>query len=105
MNSLPPNDPLKRALRAWSPAVAPNPRFRAEVWARIEQAQTRPPSWTAWARQHLWPVTGLAATTAVLAVALGVFTAQAQAGHAREEMLQAYLVSIDPHQQIREVGR
>ena len=91
---------IRQTLRAWSPAVTPNPNFRAEVWARIEAAKKQPATWMAWLRTHVVSVAGMTTAAVACAIFAGAAVANFQSEQRREELLDRYIVSIDPHRQI-----
>jgi hypothetical protein len=100
MNS-PMNDlQLRRALKHWSPEATLNPQFRSAVWARIDAARGAPQTWGAWLRGHLLPVSSLAAVAFAAAILVGQQAASQTAAQQRQQLLQDYIVSINPHQQL-----
>ncbi|MBW8780671.1 MAG: hypothetical protein JF599_02115 [Verrucomicrobia bacterium] len=99
MHSHPDDKSLRDLLREqWTVAPVRNPGFRAEVWARIEAARRTPATWGAWLRLHLLGVSMVAAASIVFAGAGGGLLAGARDRHEREQLVQRYLISIDPHQ-------
>jgi hypothetical protein len=96
------HDPLHQALRR-SLSVSPkaNPGFRGAVWARIE-ARRRPATWGGWLRVNLARAATFAAVGIILAGVSGGLLGARKTEHEREQSLQRYVASIDPHQ--REEG-
>jgi len=98
MKTHPQDDALRGLLRDSHPADAQaNPRFRAEVWSRIEAARRQPRSWFAWARIHLFGVGTVVAASLIVSAAGGGWIAKVQVAHEREQLVERYLASIDPH--------
>lgn len=97
-----PNDEQLRQLlrRSWTVSLKPDPGFRASVWARIEAARRMPATWSGWLHLNLARVTMAAAASIVLAGTGGGLLAATQAGREREQLIQRYVASIDPHQQV-----
>ena len=91
MNSSNPNETLSRALAVWRLTPPRNPRFRAEVWSRLEAGQ-RAPTWTGYVRAHGAIVAG----ALMLAVVLGAWTGRMQA-HERDANARAALVANYVH--------
>lgn len=75
-----------------------NPGFRTAVWARIESTRRAPATWGDWLRLNVSRFTFLAVVSTVIAGAGGGWIATAQANQNREQLVQRYLASIDPHQ-------
>lgn len=99
MESEPLDERLRDALRvSWTPPVGASPRFRAEVWSRIEERRARPSSWFAWLRLHLLPVSTAALASVLMAVAGAGWLAEREVRHSRERLVSNYVASIDPHQ-------
>ena len=94
MNSLNPNETLSRALADWRVVPPRNPRFRAEVSARIEAARCTP-TWTGYMRAHGTLVAG----ALMLAVVLGAWTGREQAREraaaARAAIVADYVHGLD----------
>lgn len=94
MNSPDSDSPLSRLLAEWRLAPDRNPRFRADVWARIDAARPAR-AWSDYARLHVAWVAGVLA----LAVAVGALTgreeARARANADRAAMAAAYVHSLD----------
>ena len=98
MKTHPQDDALRGLLRESHPVdVQVNPRFRAEVWARIDAARRQPRSWFAWARIHLFGVGTAVAASLIVSAAGGGWVARVQVAHEREQLVERYLASIDPH--------
>lgn len=99
MNSSLADDDLRRLLRrAWpTPSFPPDPTFRAAVWARIDALNQQPETWVFWLRGHMRGVAFSAAASIVFAVAGGGFAAAAGFEREREQLVDKYLASIDPH--------
>jgi hypothetical protein len=77
---------------------AKNPAFRAEVWARIEANRRSPATWSVWLRLNATRFAMLAIATATIGGLGGGWIATAQAQQNREQLVERYLASIDPHQ-------
>lgn len=96
-----PDDPLSRLLQAWrQPAPPPAPRFNAGVWARIE-ARGAPGPLDALLRLFSHPAiaAALIALCALGGFGWGVYQKDyLQPRLAREQMVEAYVRSIDPIQ-------
>lgn len=101
MKTYPNDDQLRQLLRrSWKASPKPNPDFRSAVWARIESAGPKSATWSGWLHLHLARVTLAAAVSIVLAGTGGGLLAATQASREREQLLQRYVMSIDPHQQV-----
>jgi hypothetical protein len=81
----------------WQVQPRCNPNFRTAVWARIEAARQTPATWNAWLRLNLARFAGVTVACVVLAGAGGVWLAREQSDRNREQLVQRYLASIDPH--------
>lgn len=77
-----------------------NPDFRTAVWARIEAGRRVPATWGAWLRLNATRCAMLAVATVTIAGVGGGWIAKAQAEQNREQLVQKYLASINPHQKI-----
>jgi anti-sigma-K factor RskA len=77
-----------------------NPDFRSAVWARIESTRRAPATWGAWLRLNTFRFASLAVASIAIAGVGGGLIATAQTNRDREHLVQRYLASIDPHQQI-----
>jgi hypothetical protein len=93
---------FRQSLREnWHVSPRRNPDFRAAVWARIEAGRRAPATWAAWLRVNVRQVATLALVAITIAGAGGGFIARTQADHEREQLVQRYLASIDPHQRVQ----
>jgi len=95
----PDQDSLRQALRrSWTVSPQVNPGFRGEVWARIEARRRVPVTWGGWLKVNF----ARAATFAVVSVALagisGGLLGARKTEYEREQSIQRYVASIDPHQ-------
>jgi hypothetical protein len=91
--------PSRQALREhWQVSPECNPGFRTAVWARLEAARNAPATWGAWLRLNFFRVSSFAVLAIALAGVGGGALARTQASQQREELVQRYLASIDPHQ-------
>ena len=99
MSSASPDDSLSRTLADWRVEPSANPNFRPAVWARIRDRSRE--TWTTYVRSHLaaWGV----ATACVVALSswAGLTAGKAKLEAARDEMVVAYLVELDPRVQAR----
>ncbi|GAB1488798.1 hypothetical protein MASR2M8_12450 [Opitutaceae bacterium] len=86
--------------RGWTVPAQSNPNFRASVWARIEAGRRLPATWSGWLKLNFASVTMYAAATVVLASAGGGYLAASQANRDRDQLIQRYVTSIDPHQRV-----
>jgi len=103
------DDPkLRQTLRAWSPELADQPRFSAEVWRRIRERE-EVQSATGWAAFVEWLFPSrvawqLAAVTAAVLIAagagLGNFTAASANERNRAQLAFRYAQSVDPYLQV-----
>lgn len=99
------DEQLRRLVReSWTVSPAADPAFRAAVWARIEARRLLPATWKDWLKLHLVGVTTSAAASIVLAGMSGGWLAASQADREREQLLRAYVTSIDPHQRVMAEG-
>ncbi len=99
MNSSNPNDFLPPVLATWRVTPPVNPRFRSEVWARL-QSQTRE-SYATYVRSHLTGWTMVAALLVVTAVWTGHAVGEAKLNAKRDAMVVSYLVDLDPRVQAK----
>lgn len=100
------DEQLRRLLRqGWTVSPRPDPGFRAAVWARIEAGRRQPANWFAWLKVHVASVTLYAAASIAFVGTSGGLLATRQAGHDREQLIQRYVTSIDPHQRVDAEGR
>jgi hypothetical protein len=99
MSSASPNDSLSRSLADWRVEPSANPNFRPAVWARVRDRSRQ--TWAAYVHSHLaaW---GLA-TACIIALSgwAGLTVGKARLDAARDEMVVAYLVELDPRVQAR----
>jgi hypothetical protein len=86
--------------RAWTVSAQSNPNFRTAVWARIEAGRRLPATWSDWLKLNLASVTMYAAASIVLAGAGGGYLATNQTNRDRDQLIQRYVTSIDPHQRV-----
>ena len=114
MNTIPPNesDPaLSAVLKEWKPAAALPPRFREQVWQRIERAEAKAnlPA-QAWGQLQEWiatllprPALALAYVTVLLVVGATVGWNEARHETARvtSELGARYAQAVDPYQPSR----
>jgi hypothetical protein len=87
-------DPLSRALATWRVAPRRNPRFRAEVWARIETVR-RVPTWSGYLRAHGALVAGALAVAVVTGAWRGREEARERNATARAELVAEYVHGLD----------
>lgn len=101
MKTHPHDEALRQLLlRGWTVEPRADPGFRAAVWARIEAARRMPATWSGWLKLNLVRVSYCAAASIVFAGTGGGLLAASQANREREQLIQSYVVSIDPHQQV-----
>jgi hypothetical protein len=114
MKIIPPNetDPaLSAVLREWKPAGALPPRFREQVWQRIERAEAKEtlPA-QAWGRMQEWiatllprPALALAYVTVLLVVGatVGWNEARHETTRVTSELGARYAQAVDPYQPTR----
>ncbi len=95
---------LRKLLRQWKVAEPLPPRFKEQVWRRIEQ---RPGAASAWELWQQWLATvfvrksvALAYVTVLMAVGLtaGYFNGQAQEQQSKAQLAARYVQSLDPSQ-------
>src|SRR5262245_41850327 len=99
MNSNPNDAELGPLLRKnYQVSPEKNTAFRAEVWVRIEANRRTPATWSAWLRLNASKLALVAAICATLAGTGGGLLAAAETNRQREQLVQQYLASIDPHQ-------
>jgi len=99
MNSNPNDEQLGQLLRdSWQVRASKNPDFRTAVWARIESARRAPVTWGAWLRLNVYRFAFFAVASVAIAGVGGGWIATAQAKQDREQLVDRYLASIDPHQ-------
>jgi hypothetical protein len=99
MNSNPNDEQLGPLLRDnWQVRPVKNPDFRTEVWARIEATRRAPATLGAWLRLNAVRFAFLTIASIAVAGTSGGWIAKAQANQNREQLVQRYLASIDPHQ-------
>jgi hypothetical protein len=90
--------------QSWTASPKSDPGFRAAVWARIEAGRRLPATWSAWLKANLASVTVYAAASVVVAGTGGGLLAANQAGRERDQLIQRYVASIDPHQRANAQG-
>lgn len=101
MKTHPQDQALRELLRrSWIVEPRANPGFRSAVWARIDAARRLPETWFGWMRLNIVRVSYCAAFSVLFAGAGGGLLAATQANREREALIQRYVVSIDPHQQV-----
>ena len=94
------NDEQLRQLvrQSWTASPKSDAGFRAAVWARIESGRRLPSTWRAWFKANLASVAVYAAASVVVAGTGGGLLAANHAGRERDQLIQRYVASIDPHQ-------
>jgi hypothetical protein len=94
MNAPNPDESLSRTLAAWRVTPPRNPRFRAEVWSRLEAAR-HAPTWTGYVRAH----GALVAGALMLAVVVGAWSGRERARErdaaARATLVAEYVHGLD----------
>lgn len=100
MNTNPQDDALRRLLRLWTVDPRRNPGFRTAVWAQIDSARRMPATWSGWLKLNIVHVSYCALASIVFAGTGGGLLAASQSNREREQLIQRYVVSIDPHQQV-----
>jgi hypothetical protein len=101
--------PLRTLLQDWRVEAKPAPRFKQEVWRRIdtaertqEQATASPDRlFTGWLETLFasWrPAVAYVAVLLLLGGALGHRTGQAQTDAAQRQLANLYVQSVDPYQ-------
>lgn len=106
-----PDLPLRATLREWTVTEPLPPRFRDDVWRRIEQAEARPAEVVslgdllgAWVNSLL-PRPALALAGAIVLLVVGGAGGWAQARHEsarmQDRMEATYLRAVDPYQPLR----
>lgn len=104
-NQLQPDDPLRSVLRAWRVEAPVPPRFRENVWRRLEASDA--PGTTVWALFWQWLESALARPALAVAyvtvlvtagLALGFLQGQSHSSRAEAQLAASYLQSIDPYQ-------
>jgi hypothetical protein len=86
--------------KGWTVSVQSNPNFRTAVWARIEAGRRLPATWSDWLKLNFTRVTMYAAASIALTTAGGGYLAANQANRDRDQLIQRYVTSIDPHQRV-----
>jgi hypothetical protein len=99
MNS-PTEDKLTQLLSSWEVTPKSNPGFRAAVWARLEDITRNPQTWGSWLRANLGTVAPLTLAVVTFSIVGGGIAAKAKTSDHREQLIERYLTSIDPHRQI-----
>lgn len=94
MNSNEPDDALSRTLSTWRVTPAAAPRFRSEVWARIERTADSS-SWAGYLRHRLPAIGGAFALALVLGAFSGTATARARVQADSAQLANAYVQSLD----------
>jgi hypothetical protein len=101
MNANHNQDPLGPLIRkSWTVSLRSNPNFRSAVWTRIEASRQLPATWSGWLKLNFTAVAMYAAASIVLAGAGGGYLAATQANRDRDQLIQRYVTSIDPHQRV-----
>ncbi len=100
------NDEQLRQLvrQSWTASPRADAGFRAAVWARIEAGRRLPATWSAWLKANLAGVAVYAAASIVVAGTGGGLLATNQAKRERDQLIQRYVASIDPHQRANAQG-
>jgi hypothetical protein len=88
-------DSFSRTLQSWHVAVARNPRFRADVWQRIEGNTGVSLPWTAYVRTHVRVVVGALAVAVLLGAVVGREQARARVASDSTKMAVAYVQALD----------
>jgi hypothetical protein len=86
--------------RSWAVPAKSNPSFRSKVWTRIEAGSRLPATWGSWLKLNFGRVTMYAAASIALASVGGGYLAASQANRNRDQLIQRYVTSIDPHQRV-----
>ncbi|MBX7122157.1 MAG: hypothetical protein K1X42_08500 [Opitutaceae bacterium] len=95
------DDHLRQLLRqSWPASVSTSAQFRTAVWARIDAAKRNPATWAAWLRLHVPGVSVACVAVILVATVGGNLMARHQTDRMREALIQRYVASIDPHQQV-----
>lgn len=89
-----PPDSLSRTLAAWRVVAPRHPRFRTEVWSRIEAAADTQP-WVVFARRHAAAVGSALALAMVVGAATGHGWARARVAADNERLVSAYVGGLD----------
>lgn len=98
MNADPSDSKLIQLLRrSHSSEAATNPTFKASVWRRIEKDRAPSTGWVGWLRGQAWPVFASALASLALAGWLGTQLGDLAQHRHRDELMNRYLASIDPH--------
>jgi hypothetical protein len=100
------DEPLHELLAQWKPEASLPPRFQAQVWKRIEQAEAQKPQSTLivfaqWLEATFRrPALATAYVAVLLFVGLGAgyWQAQDKTAQAESKMRALYVQSIDPYQ-------
>ena len=89
-----PNDPLPGVLASWRLRPTVNPRFRADVWQRIEAAG-RPSNWARFARAHPALVSSILAAAVVVGAVSGRTEARQKTEADRAAVAASYVHQLD----------
>ena len=89
-----PNEPLIQTLQVWRVRPPSDPRFRSEVWRRIE-ALRGTGSWAGFARAHAAGLAAAVVLTAGLSGWIGHTAAQVHVRADRDTLLAGYVASLD----------
>jgi hypothetical protein len=98
------DEALNRALREWKVEAALPPRFREEVWRRIEHREVPEPAWLAFLRRlsaaFARPSLAVSYVTVLLLAGLlvGYWQVRVARAHLGETMGARYVQMIDPYQ-------
>jgi hypothetical protein len=87
-------DSLSRALASWRLDAPRNPRFRADVWARIRSGNTALP-WVIYLRQHAAPFAGALAIAIALGALGGRERARARVAAESARLAATYVQGLD----------
>jgi len=94
MNSSDHHETLSRTLADWRVAAPRSPRFRTDVWARIEAAR-RAPTWAGYLRAHGALVAGALMVAVVLGAWSGRERARGRDAAARSALVADYVHGLD----------
>jgi hypothetical protein len=95
MDSPQPEDSLSRTLSEWQVAPQRDPRFRTEVWRRIQAGGGASLPWAAYARGHAAVVAGALAVAVVAGALAGRGQAHARVVADSARMASAYVQALD----------
>jgi len=93
--NVPPNEPLSSTLRTWRVTPPSDPGFRGATWARIEAAQTTPPAWSVYLRNHAGAWSLALAGSLAVAGFTGRTLGREHTAAERDAILNTYVAAID----------